>query len=83
MQSLEARITKLENRTVVDSLSAIVINFLTPNDEKNKPVRTLYEPVSGARWERKADEAEQAFIDRAAGEAKACSRIIPLLFVDE
>lgn len=81
MQSLEARITKLENRTVVDSLSAIVINFLTPIDEKNKPVVALYEPVSGARWEREAEESEQAFIDRAAVEAKACSRIIPLLFV--
>lgn len=83
MQSLKARITRLENRTLVDSLSAIVISFLTPSDEKNKPVLTLYEPVSSARWEREADEAEQAFIDRAAREANAHSRIIPLLFVDE
>lgn len=81
MHSLEARITKLENRTVEDSLPAIVINFLTPNGERDKPMVALYEPVSGAQWDRGDDETQEAFIDRASAEAKAQSRSIPLLFV--
>lgn len=81
MLSLEARISKLESRTVESSLTAIVINFLTPNGERDKPVLALFEPVSGARWERACEEAEQAFIDRASEDARARSKSIPLLFV--
>lgn len=81
MKSLDARIKELESSNNEGAVSAIVLRFLTATGADAIPVNALYEAANGKRWERAADETEQAFIDRAAGEAKTRSRNIPLLFV--
>lgn len=83
MRSLDARIEELERlRPSEDVAPAIIVTCLTKSGEDAQPIEALRDGVSGKVWTKCHDESDEAFIERAAREARMDSKQIPLLFSD-
>ncbi len=68
MQSLERRVCALEQASPAPDGLVIIRRFVSPG-HLNAEIQRL-QSDTGERWERQPGESEQAFIDRASGEAK-------------
>lgn len=83
MRSLDARIEELERRRPSDDTApAIVVTSLTKSGEDTQAIEGLRDSASGRVWTKRHDESEEAFMERAAREARMGSKQIPLLFAD-
>ena len=76
MQTLDRRLTALEQQTQPLPMQAIVIRF----DEPGQPSAEIERlSMAGAAWQRQPGETERAFIDRALKAAPPTAAVRVLL----